>query len=73
MAGVRGPAHPLGRRHLGSEADLATFRTLHTASLASPGAARGLTTASVEKAVRHLRSLLGTPPSRSPTPAALLA
>ncbi|WP_415093720.1 histidine kinase [Nocardioides sp.] len=50
-----------GRRHLGSEADRATFRTLHTASLAAPALREGLGAASAEKAVRHLRVLLGTP------------
>ena len=49
------------RTHLGSEADRATFRTLHTAALASPALREGLTTASAEHAVRHLRDLLGTP------------
>ena len=49
------------RTHLGSEADRATFRTLHTASLASPALREGLTRASAERAVRHLRDLLGTP------------
>jgi two-component system LytT family sensor kinase len=48
-------------RHLGSEADRATFRTLHTASLASPGLREGLTAESVERSLRHLRALLGTP------------
>jgi two-component system LytT family sensor kinase len=47
-------------RQLGSDADLATFRTLHTASLASPALREGLTPASVERSLRHLRSLLGT-------------
>ena len=45
---------------LGSDADVATFRTLHTASLASPALREGLTAASAERALRHLRSLLGT-------------
>nr|WP_182525448.1 histidine kinase [Nocardioides dongkuii] len=49
------------RTHLGTEADRATFRTLHTASLASPALREGLTTASAERSVRHLRALLGTP------------
>jgi two-component system, LytTR family, sensor kinase len=49
------------RRHLGSDADRTTFRTLHTASLTTPALRAGLTTASAEKAVRHLRSLLGAP------------
>jgi len=49
------------RRHLGSESDRTTFRTLHTASLATPALRAGLTPASAEKAARHLRSLLGAP------------
>lgn len=49
------------RTHLGSEADRATFRTLHTASLASPALREGLTSESAQRAVRHLRDLLGTP------------
>ncbi|MCW2816040.1 MAG: histidine kinase internal region [Nocardioides sp.] len=49
------------RRHLGTEADRATFRTLHRASLASPALREGLTTDSATKAVGHLRALLGTP------------
>jgi two-component system LytT family sensor kinase len=48
-------------RHLGSEADRATFRTLHTASLASPALRQGLNAESVERSLRHLRTLLGTP------------
>ena len=48
------------RTHLGSEADRATFRTLHTAALASPALREGLTRSSAERAVRHLRDLLGT-------------
>lgn len=47
--------------HLGTEADRATFRTLHTASLAAPPLRSGLTEASATKAIRHLRELLGTP------------
>jgi len=49
------------RAHLGTQADRATFRTLHTASLASPALRAGLTTTSAERSVKHLRSLLGTP------------
>ncbi len=49
------------RTPLGSEADRATFRTLHTASLASPALRGGLTATSAERAIRHLRTLLGTP------------
>jgi two-component system LytT family sensor kinase len=51
----------LRRTHLGSEADRATFRTLHTASLAAPALRAGLTTGSAEKSIRHLRALLGAP------------
>jgi two-component system LytT family sensor kinase len=47
--------------HLGTEADRATFRTLHTASLAAPALRSGLTQVSAEKSARHLRTLLGTP------------
>lgn len=47
--------------HLGSEADRATFRTMHTASLAQPPLRSGLTAASAAKAVKHLRDLLGAP------------
>jgi two-component system LytT family sensor kinase len=49
------------RRHLGTDADRATFRTLHTAALASPALREGLTTASAERSIRHLHDLLGTP------------
>ena len=56
------PRPGCGRRHLGTEADRATFRTLHTAVArhARP-CAPGSPTASAEKSVRHLRSLLGAP------------
>lgn len=47
--------------HLGTEADRATFRALHQASLASPALREGLTTDSAERAIKHLRTLLGTP------------
>jgi len=47
--------------HLGTEADRATFRTLHTAALAAPGLRGGLTVSSAERSARHLRSLLGVP------------
>jgi two-component system, LytTR family, sensor kinase len=47
--------------HLGSEADRATFRTMHTASLAGPPLRSGLTEVSATKAIRHLRDLLGAP------------
>ena len=51
----------LRRSHFGTEADRATFRTLHTASLASPALREGLTTTSAERSIRHLRTLLGAP------------
>ncbi len=63
----------LGRRHLGTESDRATFRTLHTASLAAPALQGGLTAASAEKAARHLRSLLGAPAIALTDTGALLA
>ncbi len=47
-------------RGLGSEADRATFHTLHTASLASPALREGLNAGTVERSLRHLRALLGT-------------
>ena len=52
---------PWRRNHLGSEADRATFRTLHNASLASPALREGLTARSAERSSRHLRALLGSP------------
>ena len=47
-------------RGLGTEADRATFRTLHTASLASAALREGLTDETVERSLKHLRTLLGT-------------
>ena len=41
-----------------TEADRATFRTLHTASLMTDALRTGLTVDSAERSVRHLRSLL---------------
>ncbi|MCB8955336.1 MAG: histidine kinase [Nocardioides sp.] len=52
---------PWRRRHLGTEADRATFRTLHSASLASPALRSGLNRGSAERSIRHLHELLGTP------------
>lgn len=49
----------LRRRDLGTSADRATFHALHTASLATPGLREGLTEAGAQRAVRHLRALLG--------------
>ena len=51
----------LRRSHFGTEADRATFRTLHTASLASPALREGLTTTSAERSIKHLHALLGSP------------
>src|SRR5664279_6461483 len=48
------------RRDLGTSAERVTFQTLHTASLAAPDLRGGLTEAGAERAVRHLRVLLGT-------------
>ena len=50
----------LRRRDLGSEADRATFATLHTASLAAPALRKGLTPEAAAAASRHLRALLGS-------------
>jgi len=50
----------LRRRDLGSEADRATFATLHTASLAAPALREGLTRDAAASAARHLRTLLGS-------------
>ena len=51
---------PWRRTQLGTEADRATFRTLHTASLAGPALREGLTRESAERSIRHLRTLLGS-------------
>lgn len=47
--------------HLGTQADRATFRTLHTAAQAAPALRSGLSVSSAEGAAPHLRALLGTP------------
>ncbi len=49
------------RRDFGSRSERATFRTLHTASLAAPPLRQGLTPAASDKALRYLRALLGAP------------
>ncbi|WP_405719357.1 histidine kinase [Streptomyces sp. NBC_01537] len=49
------------RGDLGTPVEQATFRTLHTASLAAPPLRAGLTADTARKAARRLRSLLGTP------------
>ncbi|GLY19204.1 histidine kinase [Kineosporia rhizophila] len=46
---------------LGTAAERATFDTLHTASLAAPPLRDGLTPEGAQRAIRHLRTLLGTP------------
>jgi len=57
LAGLR-----LARSHrdLGSEAERATYATLHTAALAAPHLRAGLSPAGAGKAGRYLRELLGT-------------
>jgi two-component system, LytTR family, sensor kinase len=49
------------RRDLGSSSDRATFQALHTVSLASRQLRLGLNETSAERAIRHLRTLLGAP------------
>ena len=61
------------RGRLGTESDRATFRTLHTASLASPALREGLTVDSAERSIRHLRALLGTPAAALTDTSTLLA
>ena len=46
---------------LGTPAERATFDTLHTASLAAPPLRDGLTPEGAQRAIRHVRTLLGTP------------
>jgi two-component system LytT family sensor kinase len=48
-----------GRARLGSEGDMATYRTLHLASLAAPPLRGGLTAGSAPRSAKHLRTLLG--------------
>ncbi|MEJ7635412.1 histidine kinase [Aeromicrobium sp.] len=48
------------RRALGSPADRATYKTLHTASLAAPALRLGLDEESAGRAIPHVRALLGT-------------
>jgi two-component system LytT family sensor kinase len=48
-----------GGRALGTPSQRTTFETLHTASQTAPALREGLTTASAERAVPHLRRLLG--------------
>jgi two-component system LytT family sensor kinase len=51
----------LRRRDLGTPAERTTFATLHTAGLAAPHLREGLTPTGAHRAVKHLRTLLGTP------------
>jgi two-component system LytT family sensor kinase len=46
------------RTHLGTEADQATFRSLHTASLIAGELRGGLTRSAAEQSVKHLRTLV---------------
>jgi two-component system, LytTR family, sensor kinase len=48
-----------GRNELAHPADVATHRTLHTASLAAPALSTGLNADSAARAIKHLRWLLG--------------
>ena len=48
-----------GRNELSHPADVATYRTLNTASMAAPALRAGLDSDSADAAVRYLRSLLG--------------
>lgn len=48
------------RGGLGTAADRNTFDTVHLVSLAAPGLREGLTEAGAQRAVKHLRALLGT-------------
>jgi two-component system LytT family sensor kinase len=50
----------LRRRTLGTDADRATFATLHTASLAAPALREGLTDEAAARSAKHLRALLGS-------------
>lgn len=47
-------------RHFGSPTEVATFETLHQASLAAPSLRAGLTPDGARRAARHLHALLGT-------------
>lgn len=58
---------------LGTEADRATFRTLHTASLMTGALREGLTGPAAEQSVRHVRSLVAAPAVALTDTEALLA
>ncbi len=63
----------LRRRDLGTTADRTTFATLHTAALAAPHLREGLTATGASRAIRHLRTLLGTSAVALTDASALLA
>ncbi len=48
-----------GAGRLGSEGDMATYRTLHLASMAAPALRGGLTAGAAQRSAKHLRTLLG--------------
>ncbi|MDX6245826.1 MAG: two-component system, LytTR family, sensor kinase [Frankiales bacterium] len=50
----------VSRRHFGTAVERATYKTLHTASLAAPPLRSGLGVSAAEKAAGHLRQLLGS-------------
>lgn len=50
-----------GASALGGTAERATYNALHTAGLAAPALRQGLHSDSAERAVRHIRALVGTP------------
>ena len=49
------------RWYLGTNADRATFRTLHTASLMAGALREGLTASGAEQSARHVRALISAP------------
>ena len=50
-----------GRSRMGTESQIATYRTLHIASLAAPALRGGLTESGTARSVKYLRGLLGVP------------
>lgn len=50
-----------GRARMGTESQMATYRTLHVASQAAPNLRAGLTQAGSQRAIKHVRALLGVP------------
>jgi two-component system LytT family sensor kinase len=47
------------RSAMASPGDIATYRTLHLASMAAPALRGGLTSAAAQRSVKHLKALLG--------------